>query len=58
MSTKKSALVSSNQAKEPETVEYQVDKMLFVVTPVYREDSGKTIYDILFDWIKRDIENH
>jgi len=44
--------------KEPETVEHRIGKMVFVVTRVFREDSDKTIHDILLGWMKKDIENH
>ena len=41
-----------------ETVTYNVDKMTFIVTPVYREGSGKTIHDLLLNLMKKDSENH
>ena len=38
--------------------EYNVGKMTFVVSPVYREDSGKTIHDLILNLMKKDTENH
>ena len=46
------------EEKEPEVIEYQIGKRVFVVTPVYREDSGKTIYDAIRNLIKNDSKNH
>jgi len=36
---------------------YRIDKMQFIVEPVYREDSGRTIHDILLSQMKRDSVN-
>ena len=57
MNKKANKPIPFEQAKEPKTYEHQVDKMQFIVTPIYRDDSDKTIHDILLSWIKRDIEN-
>jgi hypothetical protein len=35
---------------------YQIDKMTFVVTPVHRDGSGKTIHDILLSLMEKDCE--
>ena len=39
--------VMSGQAAEPIT--YKVDKMTFLVTPVYQESPGKTIHELLLN---------
>ena len=44
--------------KEPESIEYKVGKMTFIVTPVYREDSDKTIHDLMLNLMKKDSEKH
>ena len=34
--------------------EYQIDpKRVFIVTPVYREDSGKSIHDVLLSLMRK-----
>ena len=38
--------------------EYRVGNRVFVVTPIYREDSGKTVYDALLNLMKKDSEKH
>ena len=38
-------------------ITYMVDKMTFIVTPVYREDSEKTVHDILLNLMERDCDN-
>jgi hypothetical protein len=40
-----------------EDITYNVDKMTFIVTPVYRDDSGKTVHDILLNLMEKDGEN-
>jgi len=35
-------------------ITYEVDKMVFVVTPVHREDGRKSIHDILLDLLKQE----
>jgi hypothetical protein len=42
---------------EQEPITYNVGKITFIVTPVYREDSNKTIHDILLGWMIKDSEN-
>ena len=37
-------------------ITYELDKMTFIVTPVYRDGSGKTIHDILLNLMERDCE--
>jgi len=37
---------------------YKVDKMTFIVTPVYREGDGKTIHELLIDLMKSNSETH
>jgi hypothetical protein len=37
-------------------IEYEVGKITFIVTPVYREDSDKTIHDIMLSLMKKDEE--
>ena len=37
-------------------VTYEVDKMTFVVTPVYRDGTGRTIHDILLNLMEKDSE--
>ena len=43
--------------EHPEEHTYRVDKMEFVVTSIHREDSGRTIHDILLSQMKRDSVN-
>ena len=43
--------------EHPEEHTYRVDKMEFVVTPVHRKDSNRTIHDILLSQMKRDSAN-
>ena len=45
----------SEQVKAP-SYEYKVGKRVFIVTPVYREDTSKTIHDVLLKQMKKDIE--
>ena len=37
--------------------EYEIDKITFEVIAVYREDTTKTIHDILLNLMKKDKEN-
>ena len=46
----------SEQTSEPIT--YKVDKMTFIVTPVYREGDGKTIHELLIDLMRSNSETH
>jgi len=49
-------------AEEPENqkFEYKMDdeKRVFIVTPIYFADSGKTIYDVLFSLMTKHGTNH
>jgi hypothetical protein len=47
----------SEQAMPDDAITYNVDKMTFIVTPVYRDGSGKTVHDILLNLMERDCEN-
>jgi hypothetical protein len=53
--------MNPHNATYPENCEgeytYNVDKMQFIVTPIHREDSGRTIHDILLSQMKRDSVN-
>lgn len=52
--------MNQNEAPATENTEehtYKVDKMEFIVTPVYRIDSDRTIHDILLSQMKRDSVN-
>ena len=42
------------QEAETKPIEYNVDKMVFVVTPVHREESDRTVHDVLLNLMKRD----
>jgi len=35
-------------------ITYEVDKMVFIVTPVHHEDGRKSIHDILLDLLKQE----
>ncbi|MCL1820799.1 MAG: hypothetical protein FWG36_09105 [Oscillospiraceae bacterium] len=37
---------------------YKIDNKVAIVTPVYREDSDKTIHDILISLMKKDSKKH
>jgi hypothetical protein len=41
-----------------EPITYKVDKMTFIVTPIYRNDPGKTIHDLLVDLMTSNSESH
>ena len=43
--------------KAPPTYEYKVDKTTFIVTPVYKKNSTKTIEEALLNLIKKDCSN-
>ncbi len=36
-------------------IEYQIDKYVFIVSPVYNEDSGKNIHQIMLDLMKNEV---
>ena len=40
----------------PEERSYRVDKITFLVTPVYRETQGETIFTILLNLMKSEFE--
>jgi len=44
--------------KEPESIEYKVDKITFHVLPVYRENSDQTIHHLILNLMKEDRETH
>ena len=41
-----------------ESITYNVDKMTFIVTPVYRKDPGNTIHELLLNLMKKPSETH
>jgi len=45
----------SKKADE-KTITYKVGKMTFHVEPVYKEDSGKSIHDLVLNLMKKDSE--
>ena len=45
------------QTKPGESISYTIDKITFIVTPVYRDGDGKTVHDILLDLMEKDCEN-
>ena len=45
-------------ADAQKSIQYTVGKMTFIVTPVYRENSNKTIYKLLLDLMRKDAEKH
>lgn len=42
---------------EKESITYKIDKMTFIVTPVHRENSGKTIHDLILNLMKKIAKN-
>lgn len=45
------------RTKPGENISYNVENMTFIVTPVYRDDKGQTIHDILLNLMERECEN-
>jgi len=48
--------MSKKAATTAPTYEYKLDKITFIVEPVYREDSGKSIHDFILNLMKNDVE--
>jgi hypothetical protein len=45
------------QTKPGEHISYDIGKITFIVTPVYRDGEGKTVHDILLNLMENDCEN-
>ena len=49
-------IFKSIAANEQDHITYNVDKMTFVVKPVYNKSSSRTIHEILLDLMLREVE--
>ena len=47
MAKEKKIDVAATPTTPQECTTYKVDKMTFIVTPVYRENGNKTVHDII-----------
>ena len=46
-----------NEDADIDAITYKVGKMVFVVTPVHRQNPGKQIHEILLDLMKTEFAN-
>lgn len=56
MNLQSNKLTATNEHDEGNAIEYKVDKMTFIVTPVYSKKTKKTIHDLVLNLIKKDCE--
>jgi len=50
---------SVSEMENQDSHEYQIDeKRVFIVTPIYFADTGKTIYDVLLNLMLKHEQNH
>ena len=55
MDRRKSTPAISSKS-DSETHTYKIDKKVFIVTPFYRENSGKTVHEILLNLMEKETE--
>jgi len=51
---KESITATSNTATP---IKYDMEKITFIVNPIYNDDSNKTIHDLLLNLMQRNSEN-
>jgi hypothetical protein len=54
--TENSMQTQTKRKRKQKPHTYQVGKITFIVTPVYREEPEKTIHDVLLSLMKKDEE--
>ena len=55
---KQTNITPAKSTRKQEPITHQAGKITFIITPVYSENSGKTIHESLFSLMKRDHDKH